>query len=385
MNDQEKNPALLPSGFVDLLPPDAEQEAGAITALMALFRTFGFQRVKPPLVEFEESLFAPGPGAVLAAETFRIVDPISHRVMGVRSDITAQIARIAATRLVREERPLRLMYANDVLRTRGSQQRTERQFCQVGCEIIGRAADEADIEICVISLQGLKALGIKNVTIDLTMPRLIEGILAAHAVQEDGMKDIKSALADRDAGRLKNCEGPLQDILRTLLAAAGPAEKALRALGTLNLPEKTGRDLEKLGTVYQGIARACRDLGYDDVAVTIDPVECHGYEYEQGISFCFFAQGVHGELGRGGRYDIVFGAPDKTESATGFTLYMDTVRKATAKPMPSRTIFVPAGESWSLIRKFQDEGWTVIRGTGQNKSRGKCTHEYKDGQIQETT
>ena len=121
MKDLSQNNALLPSGFEDLLPPQAEAEYAAIATLMGVFRGFGYARVKPPLAEFEESLLAPGPGAALTQETFRVMDSDTHRMMGLRSDITAQIARIALSRLSEEKRPLRLTYANDVIRTRASQ------------------------------------------------------------------------------------------------------------------------------------------------------------------------------------------------------------------------------------------------------------------------
>ncbi len=128
-----KNPnrALLPPGLGDALPPDAEFEAGVVARLLESFASHGYERVKPPLVEFEESLFA-GAGAAMAGATFRLMDPVSQRMMGVRADITPQIARIAATRLAAAPRPLRLSYAGEVLCVAAGQLRVEREFVQVG-------------------------------------------------------------------------------------------------------------------------------------------------------------------------------------------------------------------------------------------------------------
>src|SRR5207237_10870595 len=109
------HPALLPTGIHDLLPPEAEAEAGIVSWLMATLAAHGYERVKPPLVEFEETLFA-GAGAAMATATFRIMDPASHRMIGVRADMTPQVARIAGTRLDAAPRPLRLSYAGPVLR-----------------------------------------------------------------------------------------------------------------------------------------------------------------------------------------------------------------------------------------------------------------------------
>ena len=127
--------ALLPAGLRDLLPPDAGAESALAEGLLAAFAEHGYARVKPPLVEFEESLLS-GAGAGLADQTFRLMDPASHRMMAVRSDLTPQIARIAVSRLSRSPRPLRLSYAGEILRIRGGTLRPERAFVQVGIEFV---------------------------------------------------------------------------------------------------------------------------------------------------------------------------------------------------------------------------------------------------------
>src|SRR5437763_15698725 len=118
MRDDAPHPALLPTGIHDLLPPDAETEAAIVARLMATLTAHGYERVKPPLVEFEETLFS-GAGAAMATATFRMMDPTSHRMIGLRADVTPQIARIAVTRLDAAPRPLRLSYAGQVLRATG--------------------------------------------------------------------------------------------------------------------------------------------------------------------------------------------------------------------------------------------------------------------------
>jgi len=123
--------ALLPAGLRDLLPPEAAHEARLRESLMAMLAAHGYERVNPPLVEFEDGLLS-GLGAATAADTFRLMDPVSQRMMGVRADMTPQVARLATTRLAAAARPLRLSYAGEVLRVKGSQLRPERQFLQVG-------------------------------------------------------------------------------------------------------------------------------------------------------------------------------------------------------------------------------------------------------------
>src|SRR5579864_688084 len=137
--NERLHPALLPQGLRDLLPPDAAIEAGVVARQMAVLAGHGYERVKPPLVEFENNLLA-GAGAAMAKETFRLMDPVSQRMIGVRADMTPQVARIAMTRLKNAERPLRLCYAGQVLRVKGGQIRAERQVGQVGAELIGSDA-----------------------------------------------------------------------------------------------------------------------------------------------------------------------------------------------------------------------------------------------------
>ena len=331
MKDLPQDNALLPSGFEDLLPPQAEAEYAAIAALMGVFRGFGYERVKPPMAEFEESLLGKGPGAALAPETFRVMDPVTHRMMGLRSDITAQIARIALSRLSEEKRPLRLTYANDVIRTRASQARTQRQFTQVGCEMIGRDDVESDVEVCVLALKGLATLGLSKVTIDFALPQCVDEIFEL----------TKTPREEIDALRHK---------------LAGPAEKALAALDKIGL-----KDVERLKMVISGVQAALDALGLDGVSITVDPLETRGFEYHDGLAFTLFAADLSGELGRGGRYDIYDGDV-RAESAAGFTFYMDTLRYGLQQGVAPNVQEVSADADWAEIQKLQDDGFIVKRG-----------------------
>ena len=364
MPADKKNLALLPNGFVDFLPPDAEHEYMGVGKMMMTFASFGYGRVKPPLLEFEESLFAPGPGAAMVDDTFRVMDPVSHRMMGLRSDITPQIARIACSRLGKEQRPLRLCYANDVLRTKASQQRTERQFCQAGCEIVGEDIAEADIEACVVSLIALKEINVRNITIDLSFPRVITQLLGHYECSDDDEIKIRGALARRSPDALNGQGKKLTATLSKLMKAAGPAEKALKELSAL---ADFKADVQRLKSIHDGIARALQELGFADVKITIDPVEMRGFKYYSGFGFTLFAAGIAGELGRGGRYNIHFGGQKPVESATGFTLYMDTVRKAMPKPLEKDVIVAPYEQNWANIRAWQKKGSVVVRGRSQKK------------------
>lgn len=333
MNFQKKNTALLPAGFEDLLPPDAHREYEAIATLMGVFRAFGYERVKPPLAEFEEGLLTSGPGAALSADTFRLMDPLSQRMMALRSDITAQIARIAQQRLGSAPRPLRLTYANDVLRMNASHYRSQRQFTQVGCETVGGNQTLCDIEVAVVALRSLTALNLPNLTIDFSMPVISGAIFDASNTDK---KDI--------------------DILRSKLS--GKADKVFAALEELSLPQTTLNQIIQLKDVVSGIEDALNDLNIQTVSVTIDPLETQGFEYHSGVSFTLFAENIRGEIGRGGRYDLS-NNQEKAESASGFTLYMDTIRQALPELQAPKVKNVDANTSWSEIQNLQNQGFIV--------------------------
>ena len=149
--------ALLPAGLRDVLAPDAAHEAATLDQLVEVFSMHGYQRVEPPLVEFETTLLNEG-GHALTEHMFRVMDPVSQRMMAVRADMTLQVARIASTRLAKEPRPLRLSYGGQVLRVRGSQLRPERQFTEAGIELIGADGAAADAEAIVLAAEALDAV-----------------------------------------------------------------------------------------------------------------------------------------------------------------------------------------------------------------------------------
>lgn len=380
MAQNKESLALLPNGFADLLPPEADKEFDAIGALMKLFGQSGYRRIKPPLFEFEESLSASGPGASIMQGMFRLMDPMSHRMLGVRSDITAQIARIVRTRLAADARPLRLTYANDVLRTKGSAHRTERQFCQVGCELIGPDHVSRDVEACVLAVAGLKTLGIRDITLDLSYPALVRGILKD--VEDETLRQLlRESLERRDAQSLDRIDHAAAPLLKTLLLSSGFSPGALESLNGLALHGDAKTWIARLSDICHGVQQALDEMGFDDVRLSIDTVENRGFSYKSGFAFGLFVRNVAGALGRGGRYDIRFG-PDKTsESAAGFTLYMDTVGRALPEAEGKKIIYLADTESWKTVRDLQAQGHNVLRGATP-EDRAQCTHEYKDGNIE---
>ncbi len=368
--------SLLPSGFRDLLPPEAELEDKAARQILDVCKSFGYQRVRPPLAEFEEALFSDGPGSFVKEQAFRFVDPVSQKMMAVRFDITAQIARIAASRMSDAPRPLRLMYANDVLRTQPSQQRLDRQFRQIGCEIVGQENVEADIEIAVVTLLALQAvLPGRDVTIDIAYTQLLYQILEACGIDNDARGEWLEMLASKNVAMLKARSEPFAQQLSDLIYRCGPLEESLAALKALKLGDAVATSVERLESYVRAIETAVDALGLPEVNLTIDPFEIRGFQYHSGLCFTLFTSQVPSEIGRGGRYEI----PGK-ESACGFTLYMDALLKTVEPLRQEDKILVSADEDWDIIARLQSEGWIVERAIEEGAGQA-CTHVYRDGKA----
>ena len=376
--NESLHPALLPLGLSDLLPPEAGVEARVVARMMAVLESHGYERVKPPLMEFEENLLS-GTGAAMAKETFRLMDPISQRMIGLRADMTTQVARIATTRLKHAPRPLRLCYAGQVLRVKGSQLRPERQVGQVGAELIGTDSVAADLEVVALAAEALQASGIEALSVDLTLPTLVPAITQALGLGAKEQDRLRAALDHKDAAAVVAVGGRAAALLGKLLASAGVAANTLRALQALELPLAAAEERARLVDVTNRLGAALPGL-----AITVDPVENRGLEYHTGISFTFYARGVRGELGRGGRYRTGNG---EGEPATGLTLYTDTILRALPLQAPPRRIYIPIGSDATLARRLRGEGWMTVAGlapVGDSAAEAKrlnCGHRLEGETI----
>jgi len=347
-DDPPPSPALLPAGLRDLVPPDADTEASAVEALMAAFAAHGYQRVKPPLLEFEDGLLA-GTGAATAEQTFRLMDPDTHRMMGVRADITPQVARIATTRLAGAARPLRLSYAGQCLRVRGTQLAPERQVAQAGIELIGPDSPAADAEMVTVGAEAFAALGLTRLSFDLTMPPLVEKLIDEAGIGPAHRAPLARALDRKDAAAVGAHGGPIAGVLTELLLSAGAADRALAALAAAALPPGAAALADRLAATVAAIRARAPGL-----KLTVDPVEFRGFRYHTGVCVTVYAPGRHEELGRGGRY--LCGA---IEPATGLTLFPEAILRAAPPRVPRPRAYVPVGMDGAAARA---EGFATVAG-----------------------
>jgi ATP phosphoribosyltransferase regulatory subunit len=368
--------ALLPAGLQDVLPPEAAHEAATVERLMGIFTAHGYERVKPPLVEFEDSLLS-GPGAAMAKRSFRLMDPVSQRMLAVRADMTLQVARIAATRLSRQARPLRLSYAGQVLRVKGSNLRPERQVGQAGVELIGSDSARADAEVILLAADALAALEVRHLSIDLNLPLLVSAMAAGRGLDRANTAALVAALDRRDAAAIGRMAGREAPLFRALLRAAGSARPALAALARLDLPAAAAGERDRLAEVVDLLLTSAPKL-----VLTIDPVEHRGLEYHSGVGFSLLARKVRGELGRGGRYRSA-----KGEASTGFTLYLDTLLRAVPGPKAQLRLFLPARTARREAIAWRAKGWATVaaldpaEGEINEARRLGCTHVLKSGRA----
>ena len=358
------------------MPPEAGAEARAIDCLLDVFHANAYDRVEPPMVEFEQSLLD-GPGQAVSPQTFRLMDPVSQRMMGLRADITPQIARIAATRLAQAPRPLRLSYAGQVLRVRGNQLRPERQFTQVGVELIGAPAPSGDVEVVVLAAESLSAVGVPEVSIDLSMPTLVPIICQDLGLAEDEARRARIALDRKDPAALVGFGDAVRPLLTGLLEAAGPADQAIAALDALPLSDQAKAMCAELAETVDRVAAAAPALG-----LTVDPVEFRGMEYQTGVSFTIFTPQVRSEIGRGGRYELNTG-----ESATGFTLFMDALVRALPEPEAGYLAYLPYATSPQVAARIRGDGWRTLQAlspegdASAEARRLKCSHILEDDDV----
>lgn len=357
-------PDLLPEGLEDRLPREAAATTRVMRAVHGVMHGHGYDRVLPPMVEFDETLGARMAG-IRSRRMFRFVDPQSLRMLILRGDHTPQIGRIAASRLAAAARPLRLCYAGQIMLIRGDGLDPAREKLQCGAEVIGSDSVVAASEIVAMAIEALAAAGATGISVDFTLPDLVD-VLAAQALPlpVDAIEGVRRELDTKDAGGLVDAGGAAYV---PLLYATGDFDSAIERLAQFDS-----------GGVLAGRIAALREIAArlgGRVRLTLDPSERHGFEYQSWFGFTVYAQGVRGILGRGGTYRIA--GPNGGEAATGFSLFPDALIDllADAESQEDR-VFLPLGHDVEVAAQLRAGGWRTVAALTEADSAAAlgCSH-----------
>jgi ATP phosphoribosyltransferase regulatory subunit len=357
---------LLPEGLRDRLPPQAQALASLVRTLTDVCAAHGYERVAPPLIEYEASLASGS-----SRERLRFTDPVSQMTLALRSDITGQVGRIAVTRLAGQARPLRLMYAGQVARVRGDQLSPERERTQAGAELIGSDSPAAAAEVLAVAVEALTATGLTGLSVDLTMPTLVTDLAAAGwSLGRASLSDVQAWLDGKDVGALR---AACADQYVPLISAAGPVNSALAALKQLDLPNAVLARLDAIAALADGL---------NGVSVTLDPTERHGFEYQTWLGFSLFGAGLMAEVGRGGAYTVAHG-DGRQEAAIGFSLYVDGLVDLGLGQEARTRVLLPVGTSADIGAELRQQGWITVAAleAGAEAKALNCSHIFADGAV----
>jgi len=338
---------LLPEYIEDVLPAEAAQIESLRRSLLDLLDVHGFQLVMPPLLEYLESLIT-GVGHDLDLATFKVVDQLTGRLMGVRADITPQAARIDA-HMLNNQGVTRLCYAGSVLRTSPDGLAQTRQPMQLGAELFGHAGIEADIEIQRLMVKTLQAAGVNALQIDFSHVGIFDSLMSKVQASDLLKHSVYQALQSKDQTEVKSLtrdfDAETRQALCRLTELNGDA--SILTVAAKDLP-KTPEITSALNDLTQ-VAKDLADLG---VGLSFDLAELRGYHYHSGMVFAAYAQGCSGPLAFGGRYDEVGQAFGRARPATGFSLDLRGLVKALPALKVKKAILAPYGNEASLINKI---------------------------------
>ncbi len=347
---------LLPDHIADVLPSEARHIEELRRDLLDMARGYGYELVMPPLLEHLESLLT-GTGQALNLQTFKLVDQLSGRSMGLRADTTPQVARIDA-HLLNRRGVARLCYCGPVLHTRPAGPHATREPLQFGAEIYGHAGPEADLEALLLALDCLKAARLGDFTVDMADVRIVSALLEGVRLDAETLAGVQSALAAKDGAALA-------ELTRDFPAASRQGLLALPQLyGDAGVLDQAEKLLPPLPAVREALASLRWLAGHlEGTALSFDLADLRGYAYYSGVRFAVYAEGASDALLRGGRYDEVGAVFGRKRPAVGFSLDLKAL-VGVVGPRPLRAaIRAPWGESAELravISRLRSQGETVV-------------------------
>lgn len=355
---------LLPEGISDVLPSEAQFLEQLRRSALDLYRGYGYELVVPPLLEYTDSLLT-GVGADLDLRTFKLVDQVSGRLLGLRADITPQVARIDA-HILNRSGVVRLCYAASVLHARPLHPLASREPFYVGAELFGHDSAAADAEVLELAVRSLDLAQVAGVRFDLGHTRILRALLELDPSAQQLAEEIVAALSAKDAATL----APLTDDL------AAPARSALRALMRLHGDERVLVAARSQLPARPAVAAALDELQQLvavlerlGATINIDLADLHGFRYHTGVTFAAYAAGWPVALVRGGRYDDIGRAFGRARPATGFSIDLRELARL-HQGTPARAILAPATDDAavaSMVARLRAGGEIVIGRLGDDE------------------
>jgi len=370
---------LLPEDIADVLPAEARKVEVLRRATLDLYQSYGYELVAPPILEFLDSLLT-GTGSDLNLQTFKLVDQLSGRTLGLRADITPQVARIDA-HLLNRAGVTRLCYAGSVAHARTPVGSSAREELQLGAEIYGCATWEADFEAISLLLKTLELAGLSKVYLDLSHAGILMGILDGQDLDKESIESLYDILQSKDRPRLgqwsKCLPAKTIEALMALTELNGPCEQVITNAKKL-LPKHAAIDqaLSDLSRLVDSSARLSKNL-----ELSIDLSDLRGYQYHSGVMFAAYIDKLPQPIARGGRYDHVGQAFGRSRPATGFSLDLLTLAHLSPISVRKPAIAAPWIDDAALntsIAQLRNGGEVVIQvltGTLIESAEYECDRE----------
>ena len=340
---------LLPEGFRDSLPDLAGKEYLISSSFLNLMKKNGYLLIKPPLLEFERSLFFLTPEKD-NIDSFRLLDPVSQKMMGIRPDITLQVARLACGSLDESPRPLRLCYSGEILKAYNNGLNLSRQITQIGSEIIGIGNNFCEKELIDLIIEILKKLKIKKFFINFTMPTLIQSLSKDFNLSRDELDFVKEKYQNKNHKGIEKISKNLEEISKELLSIVGLVEANIKKLKKIDFPKHTQIEINNFIKVIDKIRKKFPNLN-----LYMDPLEIDGSDYHTGLAFKVFSENLK-ELFTGGNYKVF------KENCIGFSGYVENlVKESLLRVDNMKKIFVNEDLSDNLKKNLQKKGFIVIK------------------------
>jgi ATP phosphoribosyltransferase regulatory subunit len=371
---------LLPEHIEDVLPAEARAIERLRREILDLFELHGYELVAPPLLEYLESLLS-GTGRDLDLATFKLVDQLSGRMLGVRADHTPQVARIDA-HLLNREGVARLCYCGSVLHTVPAGMTKMREPIQIGAELYGFAGLEADVEIVRLMISALKKTGIARVHIDLGNPGIYRALTEKSGLNAEESETLFHAVQQKDAPAAGELGGPAVALLTALNGGRETITRARKELPSL----------PAIGVALNALDRLAAQCEVPGVDISVDLAELGGFNYESGLVFAAFTPGSPDAIARGGRYDEVGASFGRARPATGFTMDLRQLAALAPRVEAKGRVLAPALDDPALqdaIAQLREAGSVVVvemPGTEKNRGELACENrlEMKDGKWRVT-